>query len=161
MMSELRAFFNKPDFGLLFLRVCLGLMMIAAGMPKFLGGRGMLESVGGAMKTVYGLDLLPAVAWGFIAASAEVFGGSLIVLGLVFRPAVFGLAFTMFTAFMLTFKSAGSGLEHMDKYGFALSLCVVFISLLFIGPGKYAVDKGAGGSSSGGGGGKKRSSSSE
>ena len=121
--------------GLLILRVGLGIMMMTHGFPKLAGGPQGWEGLGGSMKVV-GVDFLP-VFWGFMAAVAEGVGGLLLVLGLFFRPANAMLVFTMIIAALVHFgKGDGlSGASHAIELGF------VFLALVFIGPGKYSIDK--------------------
>jgi putative oxidoreductase len=138
---------KKLDIGLLVLRVCVGLTMIMHGMPKFLGGASVLESVGHAM-SVYGIGKYPIV-WGFAAATIEVFGGLMIIMGVLFRSASFALFCVLLTALLstgprITFESFGG-------YAHAFSMAGVFLSLVLIGPGEYAlsVKGGSKGSSRG------------
>lgn len=121
--------------GLLILRVGLGVMMMVHGFPKLAGGPEGWTGLGGSMKVI-GVDFLP-VFWGFMAAVAEGVGGLMLVLGLFFRPANMALVFTMIIAALVHFgKGDGlSGASHAIELGF------VFFALIFIGPGKYSVDK--------------------
>lgn len=127
-------FLNKnKDVGLLILRLGFGAMFIYHGFPKMLGGPQSWQHLGIAM-TNYGITFLPPF-WGFLAAFSELAGGICIILGLFFRPACFLLTFTMATAAFMHL-SAGDGLliaSHAIEDG------IVFLSLLFIGPGKYSV----------------------
>lgn len=111
-----------------------------------MGGKSALENVGNAL-SVYGIDgIIPPVIAGFMAATAEVFGGALIVFGVFFRTAAFFIAFTMLTATLMLsdFFSA-----DFKNFAYPLAMLGVFTSLMFIGPGKYAFDKSSGGKSGG------------
>ena len=121
--------------GLLLIRIGLGVMFIIHGFPKLAGGPNGWIDLGGSMKVI-GIDFLP-IFWGFMAAVAEGVGGLLLVLGLFFRPANAMLVFTMIIAALVHFgKGDGlSGASHAIELGF------VFLGLIFIGPGKYSVDK--------------------
>lgn len=121
--------------GLLILRIGLGVMMMVHGLPKIMGGPAGWEGLGGSMKVV-GIDFLPTV-WGFLAAVSEGLGGFLLILGLFFRPINMMLVFTMIIAALVHFgKGDGvSGASH------AIELGIVFLALIFIGPGKYSIDK--------------------
>lgn len=141
LLSSVSSYLNKPDFGLLLLRVGVGSIMVLHGIPKFMGGKSMLEGVGSAL-SVYGLDgIIPPVIAGFLAATAEVFGGVLIVLGMFFKAAAFAIAFTMLTATLLTSKFFNA---DFGSYAYPLAMLTLFTSLMFIGPGSYSMDKGAG-----------------
>lgn len=121
--------------GLLILRIGLGIMFILHGYPKLFGGPDKWEAVGGAMKNVR-VTLFPAV-WGFLAGVAETFGGFMLLLGLAFRPVCLILMFTMFIA-SLKHLNAGDGIMGASH---AIEAGIVFLALMFVGPGKYSVDK--------------------
>jgi len=132
---------KKVDIGLLILRVCVGITMIMHGLPKFFGGSALLESIGQAM-SIYGISKYPLV-WGFAAASVEVFGGLLIIMGLLFRSASFALFFVMLTA-LLSLKPQ-IAFESFGGYAHAFVMAGLFLSLVLIGPGEFSL-AGKGGS---------------
>jgi len=134
-MAYLSSLGQYKDFGLLLLRVGLGAMFIMHGYPKLLGGPEKWEAIGGAMKSM-NITFFP-VFWGFMAGMVETFGGIFLIVGLFFRPATVLLAFVMLTA-TLTHLGRGDGLGGASH---AIELGIVFIGLLFVGPGKYSVDK--------------------
>jgi putative oxidoreductase len=121
--------------GLFVLRIGIGIMYIYHGAPKLAGGPERWEKVGMAMSHL-GIDFMPAF-WGFMAASSEFFGAVCLMLGLLFRPASFFMAFTMAVAATMHLKS-GDGLLVASH---AIENCILFISLFFIGPGRYAIDQ--------------------
>ncbi len=121
--------------GLLLLRIGLGIMFIIHGFPKLAGGPAGWTSLGGSMKVI-GINFTP-IFWGFMAAVAETFGGFLLIVGLFFRPALILLIFTMIIATLVHFGK-GDGLQGASH---AIELGIVFFGLIFIGPGKYSVDK--------------------
>lgn len=123
------------DTGLLIMRLVIGLGFIMHGYPKVTGGVETWQMVGGAMN-VFGIDF-GAPFWGALAAFSEFLGGFLILLGLAFRPACLFLAFTMLVA-ALSHYQGGDG---FGGYSHAAKMCGVFIGLLFVGPGKYSVDR--------------------
>lgn len=122
--------------GLLIIRIGLGIMFMVHGFPKLAGGPAMWEGLGGSMKLVH-IDFLP-VFWGFMAAVAEGIGGLLLILGLFFRPATILLIITMCIAALVHLSDPKQGLNEASH---AIELGIVFLGLLFIGPGKYSVDK--------------------
>lgn len=135
MKEQIRKLFNHPEFGLLLLRFLLGSLMIALGVPKFLGGQEVLIKLGSAM-AIFGINFAP-VFWGFMAALSETLGGFLFILGLFFKPACFFLFMVMLVA--ITFHvSAGHKITVISH---PLGFGILFLSLMFIGPGKYAFDK--------------------
>jgi putative oxidoreductase len=136
------ALFSKlakyKDFGLLVIRLGLGLMFIWHGYPKLIGGPKMWERLGGATGSL-GIHFLPVV-WGLLAALTETVGGVLLILGLAFRPACLLLVINLCVAaaFMMHQSGADGGLAGASH---AIEDAVVFAGLFFIGPGKYSVDK--------------------
>ncbi|GAA4358618.1 DoxX family protein [Hymenobacter saemangeumensis] len=123
------------DFGLLIMRVGLGIMFMVHGYPKITGGPEMWAGLGGVMGQV-GLGFAPAF-WGLLAALAEFGGGLLLALGLGFRLACFGLLVTMIMATVMHL-SAGDG---FGDYSHALESSFVFLGLLLAGPGRYSLDE--------------------
>ncbi|MEK6673365.1 MAG: DoxX family protein [Nitrospirota bacterium] len=123
------------DFGLLILRIGLGVMFLWHGYPKLIGGPGIWEKLGMAM-TVIGVKTLP-VFWGFMAAFSEFFGGICLILGILFRPACILLTTTMAVAATMHLGK-GDGLKVAAH---AIEDGIVFLSLIFIGPGKYSIDR--------------------
>ena len=134
-MAILDSLGNYRNTGLLILRVGLGIMMITHGFPKLASGTAGWESIGGNMKVI-GLTFLP-MFWGLMAGIAEAVGGLFLILGLLFRPANILLVFTM-TIATLVHYAKGEGLSGASH---AIELGIVFFSLIFIGPGRYSIDK--------------------
>ncbi len=127
---------NKyKDFGLLFLRIGIGGMFIFHGAPKMFGGPERWERIGASMAIV-GIKFVP-VFWGFMASFSEFIGGICIVLGLFFRPMCILLTITM-TIAASGHLSRGEGLRRAAH---AIENGIVFLSLIFIGPGKYSLDE--------------------
>ena len=123
------------DFGLLIMRVGLGFMMIMHGYPKIFGGPERWGELGTAMEQ-FGISYAPEF-WGFMAAFAEAGGGLLLILGWFSRPASFLLFITMLVA-ATKHISAGDGINGASH---AIELACVFFALMFIGAGKYSMDK--------------------
>ena len=123
------------DGGLLLLRLGLGLSyMIVHGKGKLFGGPERWAQVGENAAAV-GLDFLPTF-WGFMGGLAEFAGGLLLILGLLFRPALFFLICTMAVAATAHATGAiGGSPWHAAELG------VVFLALFFIGPGRYSLDE--------------------
>jgi putative oxidoreductase len=125
---------NYKNFGLLIIRVGLGIMFIYHGLPKLLGGPHKWEGLGTA--TGYaGIHFLPLL-WGLLSACTETFGGFLLILGLAFRPVCLLLVINLVIAALFTFGQSGLG-----DAAHAIEDAIMFAGLLFLGPGKYSVDK--------------------
>jgi putative oxidoreductase len=130
-MSEGMARYH--DIGLLILRVGIGAMFIAHGIPKIMGGVPVWHSLGKAM-AVLGVSFAPTF-WGFMAAFTEVFGGLALITGIFFVPFSALLAFEMLVA---TFMHLNKG-DNFIVSSHAIEAAILFTSLIFIGPGKYVL----------------------
>lgn len=131
------------DLGLLALRVGLGLAFIVHGWPKMSGGPKAWAILGERFVVATGLGAWPASmsfmaeVMGFMGAFSELVGGALLILGLLARPAAFLLFSTMVVA-TLHHLSIGDG---FGGYSHSLEAAIVFFGLIFIGPGKYSLDR--------------------
>jgi len=134
-MAILENLGKYKNLGLLVIRIGLGIMFIYHGVPKLAGGPEHWEKLGGAMNGV-GIHYAPAF-WGFMAAITETFGGLLLIIGLAFRPVCILLIINLTIAALMHF-SKGGGLEAAAH---AMEDGIMFLGLLFIGPGLYSVDK--------------------
>ncbi|HWB59039.1 MAG TPA: DoxX family protein [Chthoniobacteraceae bacterium] len=122
------------EAGLLVLRVALGIVFVYAyGWPHLSEGSHKWREMGRSIGAL-GIHFAP-VLWGFAAAFSESVGAVLFALGFLFRPACMLLAFTMFVAALSQMKGGIAEFSH------PLELCILFFSMIFIGPGKYSVDK--------------------
>ncbi len=130
----LRSLDKYRDIGLLILRVGIGIMFIGHGLPKLIAGPEKWLILGGTMNAL-GVDFAP-MAWGFMAAFSEFAGGILLVLGFCTRPACFFLLATMIVATSMHISKGDTFL----KYSHAMEAGILFLSLIFIGPGKYSLD---------------------
>jgi putative oxidoreductase len=126
---------NYKNFGLLIIRIGLGIMFIYHGLPKLLGGPHKWEGLGTATSYV-GIHFLPML-WGLLSACTETFGGFLLVLGLAFRPVCLLLVINLAVAAFSQFGHGG----NLGDAAEAIEDAVTFAGLLFVGPGKYSMDK--------------------
>lgn len=124
--------FNS-DYGILIIRVGIGIMFILHGYPKLIGGTEMWAKIGISMSNI-GITFAPTF-WGFMASLAEFGGGLCLIIGFIFRPALAMLIFTMFIAALMHYKN-GDGLMGSSH---AIESAIVFIGLFVSGPGKYAL----------------------
>jgi putative oxidoreductase len=129
---------NYKNFGLLIIRVGLGIMFIYHGFPKLAGGVKTWEMIGGATGNV-GIHFWP-VFWGLLSACAETFGGFLLIIGLAFRPACLFLLINLIVAALFHLHQTGA-MGGLQAAAHAIEDAIVFAGLIFVGPGKYSVDK--------------------
>ena len=133
-MAALSKLGNYKNFGMLIIRVGLGIMFIYHGYPKLMGGQKAWTQIGGATNVV-GIHFLPMV-WGLLCALVETVGGAFLVIGFWFRPVCVLLLINLLVA--AASQLAGGGLQEAAH---PIEDAIVFAGLIFIGPGKYSVDK--------------------
>ncbi len=121
------------DFGLLLLRVSIGLIYMRHGWPKSWSME-ELTWLGQQMANI-GVTFAPLM-WGLAAACTHFFGGMFLLLGLGTRIACMFMAFTMFVAVMFHIKKG-------DPWGYIshpLSLIIVFLAIVCMGAGRFSFD---------------------
>ncbi len=129
---------SNSGFSALALRIPVGIIFMAHGGQKlfgWFGGYG-LEGTGGWMESI---GLGPGFLMALMAGSAEFFGGLLILLGLLTRPAALALAFTMVVAIFAVHFENGLFMSN-NGYEFGLALLAASISLVFSGAGNLGLD---------------------
>lgn len=145
------------SLGLLVLRLVTGVIFIAHGLPKLIGGEGKGDKLSEQQKQVLGEHFVGAMEQGGIAntigmlenlgvpnpkpmawalALTETLGGLFVVLGIKTRPAAIGLA---------TVQTVAIGKVHRNQglvggYEFNLLLLASAICIAIAGPGKIAKD---------------------
>lgn len=131
----MKKLFHSPNFGLLVMRVGLGLIMLTHGIPMILGGTSALINIGSTMSLI-GINFFP-LFWGLIAALSYIAGGLFYILGFWVRPVSFILFFDMLMAVLFHISKA----DKFSIIAHPIALGIVFFSLIFIGAGKYSIDK--------------------
>jgi putative oxidoreductase len=116
------------------LRVGLGAMMVGHGLPKVLNP-GKWAGLGGAMRHL-GVEVAPEL-WGALAAFGELFGGALVAVGLLTRPAALVVASILFVAWYSHFREGDSfvGWSHSVETG------IGFLVFMFLGGGRFSLDR--------------------
>jgi putative oxidoreductase len=135
-MAALQFFGKYREGGMLLFRVSIGLILIILIAPILWGGESSWERFGSAMRHV---DIQGHYTfWGFVGAVLGCVAGVLMILGLFFRVGV--LLALIVTVIHLVAVWDTSGQFHVRLP--ALEIAILLVCLLFIGPGKYSVDKG-------------------
>ena len=129
---------NYKNFGLLIIRLGLGIMFIYHGYPKLIGGPAKWEQLGTATNYV-GIHFLPVV-WGLLCALVEAVGGFLLIIGLAFRPVCLLLVIDLVVAAIFHLHQSGQ-MGGLGGAAHAIEDAIMFAGLLFVGPGKYSADK--------------------
>ena len=145
----MKAFNALQPLGLLLLRVALAIIFIFHGYPKLTHTHGDLQK----MFVEHGMPGYFALLAGVI----ETFGGGLLLIGLLARPAAMLLALEMSVAIWKVHSV--HGIYAVRDYEFPLALATACLVLASVGAGLISVDHfvfeggGRGGARKGGGGG--------
>jgi putative oxidoreductase len=126
------------SFGLLLIRVILGLVLMFHGSQKLFGwfeGKGMAPHV----EAVEKMEVVPMPqVSAYLSAGTEFIGGLLLVVGFLTRLVAIPVAINMFVAAILVhgaaFALAKGGMEY------ALTLGIMATALIFTGAGRFSVD---------------------
>jgi putative oxidoreductase len=134
-MAALQFLSKYRETGLLLFRASVGLVFIILIAPILWSGSDSWENFGSAMRN---LDFHSHYKfWGFVGAILGCAGGILMILGLFFRVGVlFALAITG-VHLVSVIHNRGDFFSRLP----AFEMSILLLSLLFIGPGKYSVDK--------------------
>jgi putative oxidoreductase len=119
-------------------RIGAGAIFAAHGAQKlfgWFGGYG-LDGTAGWMASI-GLE--PGMLMASLAGGAEFFGGLLLIIGLLVRPAALVLAATMVVAIVSVHLQNGLFLAN-NGYEFGLALLVITVGLVFRGAGSLSAD---------------------
>lgn len=119
---------GSANIGILILRIALGFLMLTHGYPKFEKLLAGDLSFGNPIFLGEELSLILTVFAEFVCSI-------LLILGLLTRPAVFFLAFTMAVAAFIV-----HGSDEIGKQEKSLLYLAGYICLWFTGPGKYSAD---------------------
>lgn len=131
-------FRTRAGWGVLALRIPVGLIFVAHGAQKLFGAFGG-HGLEGTGEFFAPLGLSPGYLMALLAGSAEFFGGLALLLGLLVRPAAAALAFTMLVAIFAV--HAGNGLfVGNNGWEYALALLAAAVALLISGAGRLSVD---------------------
>ena len=130
------------DWGLLILRVGMGVLILFHGWPKLNPNGPMKGPAGfGAFLKQQGVPLPTFFAW--VVALLETVGALLLIVGLATRILAIGFAIDMLVAIRLVkIGMANARFSEQDGTGweFEFILMVVALALLFTGAGSIALD---------------------
>ena len=131
-------FFKRhSESGHLILRIGLGATsFFLRGIAQLAGGPERYQELGGAMANI-GITFAP-MFWGFMACATEAVGGVFLMLGLFVRPTSALLVFTMWIAALQIFIGQG---DIFDSRAHAFELSIAYAALLFLGAGKFSLDR--------------------
>jgi putative oxidoreductase len=142
LRSELESSVDAPDFGLLILRLVVGLTMAAHGAQKAFGWWNGPGPAGwtGAMTQ---MNFRPQAAWAAVSTGAELVGGLMLAVGFVIPLAV-GILIAQLIVIIgqvhwsKGFFSMNGGIE------FPLALLAAVVAIALTGPGQVSADAALG-----------------
>ncbi|MFL0797744.1 MAG: DoxX family protein [Cellvibrionaceae bacterium] len=129
---------TNAGFDTLAIRLAAGVIFMAHGAQKlfgWFGGYG-LEGTGGWMESI---GLAPGVLMAALAGGAEFFGGLMLIIGLLVRPAALMLGITMVVAIVTVHLENGLFMSN-NGYEFGLVLLALSITLFIRGAGSLSAD---------------------
>jgi putative oxidoreductase len=126
----------NPELGLSILRVVLGVIWLAHGVPKLTGG---IEGTAGFFGQL-GIPAPVLAAW--FVALLESLGGFLLLIGWLVAPVALLLSIEMLVAIVLAHAPNGFYVVGAGQGGIEFSLLLIasLLALIFCGPGLAAVD---------------------
>ena len=126
----------NPELGLTILRVVLGVIFLAHGVPKLLAGAEGTTVFFGSL----GIPAAGFTAW-FITL-LESAGGALLLLGWLVTPAALLLAIHMFMGIILAHAPNGFYVIGPGQGGIEFNLILIasLLAMIFCGPGLAAID---------------------
>lgn len=112
------------------LRVVAGLALVTHGYPKIMNPFG-------ATQMVEGLGFYPGVFWAPLLAATEFFGGILIAIGLLTRPASFAAMVVLAVTIYAHWVAMGQGYGGAEK---SILWTAIFLFFAIRGGNRHSVD---------------------
>ena len=123
------------DWGILVLRLALGIMFVAHGLQMvfgFFGGPG----VKGFSLMLSGLGFVPATLWAYIACYTVLIGGFLVIVGVQTRLVAALLLIFILTAGIKVHLNKGFFLSN-GGFEYTFIIAAICLALILLGPGKF------------------------
>lgn len=124
---------SSKDLGLTLLRAIVGVVFLAHGYQKF-----FVWGIGGVTGAFTQMGIPAPHISACLAASAELFGGLALLLGLLTRLAAIPVAITMIVAILQVHLKGGFFAPQGVEY--PLTLLVANMALIVAGGGAFALD---------------------
>lgn len=122
------------DWAYTLFRVVIGLALVVHGYPKILDP---MKAVG----MVEGLGFYPGVLWAPLLAATEFFGGILIAVGFLTRPAALAATFVLLVTVWFHWITQSQGYSGAEKsILWAAAMFLVFVR----GAGRHSIDHARG-----------------
>lgn len=125
---------KRISFGLLIIRLGLAAVLLIYAVPKLIDGASSWAAVGNIFGFIQ--SGFPLEAWGLTVLILQVACGISIISGYFFRSANIVMTLLHILYFLNYFKHVYKN-ETLQLY--ILGFVTVFLGLIYIGPGRYAV----------------------
>lgn len=123
------------NFGLFFLRITMGMLLIYFSVPRLLEGSSTWALTGSIMKNI-GITFLPQI-WGLIILVIQFFCGIFLILGLFSRISSLFLLLICLVIITGYIKNRNNILSDIRT----ILYTIIFFSLIFTGPGRFSLDR--------------------
>ncbi|MDR2812653.1 MAG: hypothetical protein LBB05_02620 [Puniceicoccales bacterium] len=135
-MKGVESFWDKENFGKLFIRLAVGLFFIALGIRHFSSGMPSLQALGNIF-SVIGITFWPG-AWGVFSAVTLILSGMCFLIGFFFRTNCALLLLVFFLKLLATWFFSKNFFDA--EFLLSASLSVLLFSFLFMGAGRFSSD---------------------
>ncbi len=125
-----RLYASLGDFAEALLRIVAGLALVTHGASK-------IANPFGAAEMVEGLGFYPGAFWSLLLSLTEFFGGILIALGLLTRPASIAATFVLLVTVYFHWIVMGQGYSGAEK---SILWAAIFFFFAIRGGNRYSVD---------------------
>lgn len=128
---------KTADFGLLLMRVFVGISVIIFGFAPLFEGPDEWGDMGKNL-AIFGISYAPEF-WGFVGCLVAVFGGILFTLGAFARTASVFLFLVSVVATVSQFGLWWNTVSGFKDWVYPATLAFVFLGFAFVGPGNMTV----------------------
>ncbi|MDR3317734.1 MAG: DoxX family protein [Puniceicoccales bacterium] len=135
-MKGIESFWEKGNFGKLFIRLFLGLFFVGSGIQYFAGGISALRLLGSIFNAI-GITFWPSI-WGTFSAVILILSGMCFLIGFFYRSNCSLLLFVFFLKAMTNWYIS----KNFSEPEFLLNTLIALqlFGLLFIGAGRFSSD---------------------
>jgi putative oxidoreductase len=113
------------------------LLRLVAGLTLVTHGVGKIANPFGAIEMVEGLGFYPGVFWSPLLAATEFFGGILVAIGLLTRPAALAAAIVLLVTVWFHWITMDQGYSGSEK---SIIWTAVFVFFAIRGGNRHSVD---------------------
>lgn len=125
------------DWGILILRLGIGIMFAAHGLQKVFGLFGG-PGINGFSRMLSDIGFAPAIFWAYLAAYTELLGGIFLILGLFNRSCAAMLLVLIVTAAVKMHLGKGFFLAN-GGFEYTFVIAAACLALVFLGSGNFNI----------------------